>query len=265
MSGFLSVNNVRLAYTLSGQGTCVVLLHGWMCNQSFWSEQSELLVGHGYQCLTLDFRGHGRSEVPTAGYSIKQLVNDLREVLKSLAIDQVVLIGHSMGGMVAQQFSLEHGEQVMGLVLVTTIAADRDNRLISKRIAVDSCHMQFSAAFHRHFDSWFSSSTRDGVRDRAKAQMLLTPADPSLALVRSYGCFDQTDRLGDIHIPTLVIGTESDHSTPASQSRELAELIPKARFVLIEDCGHFPMLENPEKLNQELLCFVRETVHSRRD
>ncbi len=59
MSSFLSANNVRLAGTLSGQGTCVVLLNGWMCNQSFWSEQSKLLSGHGYQCLTLDFCGHG--------------------------------------------------------------------------------------------------------------------------------------------------------------------------------------------------------------
>jgi len=265
MSGFISVNDVRLAYTLSGQGTCVVLLHGWMCNQSFWSEQSELLVSHGYQCLTLDFRGHGRSEVPTAGYSIKQLVSDLREVLKSLAIDQVVLIGHSMGGMVAQQFSLEHGEQVIGLVLVTTIAADRDNRLISRRIEKDSRETSFSIAFHRHFESWFSSNTREGVRNRVKAQMLLTPADPSLALVRSYGCFDQTDRLGEIRFPTLVIGTAFDHSTPASQSRELAERISKAQLVLIEDCGHFPMVENPERLNQKLLSFVQETTRSRRD
>lgn len=264
MSSFVSVNDVKIAYTLAGQGPCVVFLHGWMCNQSFWREQSELLRRQGYQCLTLDFRGHGQSDVPLESYSVQQLVCDLREVLKSLGIEQMVLVGHSMGGMVAQQFCLEHGEHVVGLVLVTTIAADRDGRLISKRIERDSQHMPFLAAFDRHFDHWFSSSTPMTVRDWVKKEMCLTCESPSLALVRSYGCFDQTGRLQQIGIPTLVIGTESDDSTPASQCRELAELIPQSQFVFIEGCGHFPMVENPQRLLQQLLTFLQEIMPSKK-
>jgi len=82
--------------------------------------------------LALDFRGHGKSEVTIAGYSIEQLADDVLKILTAIGIDQVVLVGHSMGGMVAQQFCLNHGEQVMELVLVTTIAAGRENRLVSQ-------------------------------------------------------------------------------------------------------------------------------------
>lgn len=258
MSSSISVNDAMFAYSLSGQGVVVVFLHGWMCNQEFWRLQCDLLSGQGYRCLALDFRGHGKSEVTNAGYSIEQLADDVWEILKALHIDKVVLVGHSMGGMVAQQFCLDHGGQVMGLVLVTTIAADRENRMISKRIEKDSRQEQFPVAFDRHFDLWFSNRTPGDVRDWVKTQMKLTPAGPALALVRSYAGFDQTHRLREIRSPTLVIGTQSDHSTPASQSQELAQFILGSDLVLIDDCGHFPMLEKTEKISQELLAFLQK-------
>lgn len=186
MSNAISVNGVRYAYTLSGQGGVVVFLHGWMCNQEFWRLQRDFFSSQGCGCLALDFRGHGKSEVTNAGYSIEQLADDVWEILKALNIDQVVLVGHSMGGMVAQQFCLNHAEQVRGLVWVTTLAADRGNRLISKRIELDSRQEKFSVAFDRHFDLWFSNRTSGDVRAWVKTQMRLTPEAPALSLVRSY-------------------------------------------------------------------------------
>jgi len=264
MSNAISVNGVRYAYTLSGQGGVVVFLHGWMCNQEFWRLQCDLLSSQGYRCLALDFRGHGKSEVTNAGYSIEQLADDVWEILKALNIDQVVLVGHSMGGMVAQQFCQDHAEQVRGLVLVTTLAADRGNRLISKRIELDSRQEKFSVAFDRHFDLWFSNRTSGDVHAGVKTQMRLTPELPAQALVRSYAGCDPTDRLQKIRSPTLVIGTQSDHSTSASCSQELAQLIPGSDLVLIDDCGHFPMQEKPEEISQELLVVIYKNAIAKR-
>ena len=260
----IGVNGVQLAYTLCGQGAAVVFLHGWMCNRTFWRRQYQELASRNYRCLAIDFRGHGDSEAPPAGYSIQQLSGDVGATMASLGLERAVIVGHSMGGMVAQHFCLEQPEQTAALVLVATIASDPGDRLISKRIASDACPMGFPRAFDRHFDAWFAPGTPKSVRRWVKTQMRSTPEDLGRALVGAYSRFDLTRRLGEIQRPTLVIGTRSDDSAPPGQSRRLAELIPGAQLALIEDCGHFPMLEKPQQLSRKLLPFLKAQAGSAR-
>ena len=252
----IEANGLRLAYTLCGRGADVVFLHGWMCNRTFWRRQCRELAGRNFRCLAVDFRGHGDSETPAGGYSIEQLAGDVSAMMAALEVGPAVMVGHSMGGMVAQQFCLERPEQTAALVLVATIASDREDRLISKRIAATATRRGFAPAFDRHFDAWFAPGARESVRGWVKRQMRSTPDDLGLELVSAYSRFDLTGRLGEIRRPTLVIGTRSDDSAPPGQSRRLAELIPGARLALIEDCGHFPMLEKPESLSRALLPFL---------
>ena len=259
----VEVNGIQMAYTLRGQGADVVFLHGWMCNRTFWQRQCRELAGRNFRCLAVDFRGHGDSEAPAGGYSIEQLAGDLSAMMATLGIGPAVIVGHSMGGMVAQHFCLERPEQTAALVLVATIASDPEDRLISKRIASDARRAGFSSAFDRHFDAWFAPGAPHSVRAWVKRQMRSTPDDVGLELVSAYGRFDLTGRLEEIRRPTLVIGTRSDDSAPPGQSRRLAELIPGARLALIEDCGHFPMLEKPESLGRALLPFLETQAVSR--
>ena len=261
----VEANGVRLAYSLCGRGADVVFLHGWMCNRTFWQRQCRELAGRNFRCLAVDFRGHGDSETPAEGYSIEQLAGDLSAMMAALEIGPAVIVGHSMGGMVAQHFCLERPEQTAALVLVATIASDAEDRLISKRIAADARRMGFSGAFDRHFDAWFSPGASHAVRGWVKRQMRSTPDDLGLQLVGAYSRFDLTRRLGEIRRPTLAIGTRSDDSAPPGQSRRLAELIPGARMALIEDCGHFPMLEKPESLSGALLSFLETQAAPRED
>lgn len=261
----VEVNGVRLAYTLCGRGAGVVFLHGWMCNRTFWQRQCRELAGRNFRCLSVDFRGHGDSEAPTGGYSIEQLAADVSAMMANLGIGPAVIVGHSMGGMVAQHFCLERPEQTAALVLAATIASDPEDRLISKRIVSDTRRMGFSRAFDRHFDAWFAPGAPHALRGWVKRQMRSTPDDLGLQLVGTYGRFDLTRRLGEIQRPTLVIGTRSDDSAPPEQSRRLAELIPGARLALIEDCGHFPMLEKPESMSRALLPFLEAQAGSGED
>ena len=264
-SGRVEVNGVRLAYTLWGRGAGVVFLHGWMCNRSFWQRQCRELAGRNFRCLTIDFRGHGDSEAPAAGYSIQQLAADVSTMMAALEFGPAVIVGHSMGGMVAQHFCLERPEQTTAMVLVATIASDVEDRLISKRIASDATRMGFQRAFDRHFDAWFAPGAPESVRGWVKRQMRSTSDELGLQLVGDYSHFDLTGRLGEIRHPTLVIGTRSDDSAPPGQSRRLAELIPGARLALIEDCGHFPLLEKPQELSRSLLPFLETQGGARKD
>ena len=112
-------------------------------------------------------------------------------------------------------------------MLVATIASDREDRLISKRIASDGTRMGFSRAFDLHFDAWFAPGAPASVRGWIRRQMRSTPDELGLELVGAYSPLrPHRGRLGEIRRPTLVIGTRSDDSAPPGQSRRLAELIP---------------------------------------
>jgi pimeloyl-ACP methyl ester carboxylesterase len=261
MEGRINIDGINLAYTLSGRGPSVVLLHGWMCNRKFWKQQAEVL-SQTYQVLALDFRGHGDSDVAERGYTIEQLADDVRAVMEGLGINRAVMAGHSMGGMVAQQFCISHTGFSSGLILVTTIAADLEERLISKQIEKDSTRLGFRQAFLRYFEGWFGPSTDPKVIEWVRKEMLQTSENVGLSLVSSYRRFDLRAHLRDLHIPTLVIGTASDTSAVPVESKTLVALIPEAQLVMIDRAGHFPMLETPEMLNEALEKFLRCLRHT---
>ncbi len=251
MDHSIVVDGVKIAYTLSGEGKSIALLHGWMCNRTFWKEQIEFL-SKTHRVLAPDFRGHGGSGSPEVGYTMERLAEDVYNLLMELGLKKVVVVGHSMGGMVAQQLCVQHMECVSGLILVTTIAADVEDQLISKRIEAESGTMGFREAFMQYFDGWFGTETDRRVVDGVRKKMLQTPEHVGLSLVHSYRRFDLRVHLPTFRMPTLVVGAGADASAVPVESQMLADLIPGARLAMIERCGHFPMVEMPQALNQLL-------------
>lgn len=253
----VTIDRVEFGYDEVGEGPCIVFLHGWMCNRRFWDPLIAPLVRQR-RVVSLDFRGQGESSIPADGYTVEQLATDVRDVFTMLGIDEAVIVGHSMGGMVAQQFALDHPSRTAGLVLVTTVASALGDALISKRIdkAVTNGEASFRDAFDRHFGDWFAPTTSEEVIQWVKDHMLRTPETVALALVRAYGQFDQTNRLGEIQVPTLVVGATSDNSAVPAQAQQLADCIPGADLCVIGECGHFPMLERVEELAERFAQFL---------
>jgi pimeloyl-ACP methyl ester carboxylesterase len=257
MDDYVNVNGVKIAYTLAGRGQPLLFLHGWMCNRQFWKKQIEFFSKR-YRVLTMDFRGQGESDVPAGGYTPGRLADDVFAVMKNLGIDRTVVIGHSMGGMVAQVLCKNFPQNVSGLVLVTTIAADLQNRLISKRIEKDSVDLGFRKAFLKYFNGWFASQTDPVIGDWVREEMLKTPEKVGLELVRAYSRFDLRAHLPDFRMPCLVMGARDDTSAVPVEPQTLAKLIPGSRLIMIETCGHFPMLEKPEEFGNLLDEFLSD-------
>ncbi len=183
------------------------------------------------------------------------LARDVRELIEHLGISNCVLVGHSMGGMVAQMLAVEGVPSIAALVLVTTIASDASDQLISKRIARDAASGSFVEAFDKHFSLWFDENVGPAYMAHTRDEMLKTPDCLALALVKDYWNFDLTAELAQINVPTLVVGGHSDKSSPASQARQLAHHIPNAKLHIM-DCGHFPMIEQSEELTVVLADFL---------
>ena len=254
----IGIEDVRINYNLNGTGPPIVLLHGWLCNRTFWKEQLSILsVDH--QVLSLDLRGHGESDSPERGYDLETLAHDVHTVINTLGLRPTTMVGHSMGGIVAQHMAINYPEDIAGLILVTTTGAAAEDTLISKRIIAAANELGYESALLQHYIDWFHPTTNINLMKWVIGQMLLTPKHVARRLVAAFGNTDFRDHIKHIDTPTLVLGASSDVSTPESRSRELFHLIPKANLTVIEDAGHFVQLERPHQFNGAIRQFLSES------
>ncbi len=251
-----------MAYTEAGDGPAVVLVHGWACDRSFWRNQIEALSGV-CRVLAPDLRGHGASSVPEDDYSLARLAGDIHSVCHDLGAAPFVLVGHSMGGMVAQRYALDHPDDLAGLVLVATTAADPEKVLVSRQIASASPGEGFRSAFLRYSASWFTPDSEPDLVLWVEDRMLRTPEHVAMKLVDAYADMDVREELSALDVPTLVIGALGDASTPVDRSVELSQLIPGASLITVDEVGHFVQLERPEEVNEALMAFLAGLGHLR--
>jgi pimeloyl-ACP methyl ester carboxylesterase len=118
---FAEHNGVKLFYTDDGDGEVVLLLHGWCCDGQDWSWQAPALVEAGYRTIILDHRGHGRSSVPDQDYRPQTLAHDAAALLDGLGISTAIVMGHSMGTVVASVLAVQRPDLVSALVLVDPV------------------------------------------------------------------------------------------------------------------------------------------------
>jgi pimeloyl-ACP methyl ester carboxylesterase len=158
--------------------------------------------------------------------------------------------------MVAQRYALDHHDDLAGLVLVATAAADPEKALVSRRIASATPLEGFRSAFLRYSQSWFTPDSDPDLVLWVEDRMLRTPEHVALKLVDAYGEMDVREELLALDVPTLVIGARGDASTPVDRSVELSQLIPGASLVTGDGAGHFVQLERPDEVNEALMAFL---------
>ncbi len=258
-------------YTVTrGEGPTILFSHGVTITSRVWVKQFEMLPELGVRVVAFDHRGHGESGLGSSGHSVENLAMDMRTVIEGLDLRDVVLVGHSMGGVAAQAFALEHPEvlkqRVCGLVLLSTLAktsvsASRQLRCLAERVTGS---LDLRKVMNRQALGTVIARVGFGREPRASQvelnrQMLATcdaatARDATAALLG----LDLTAVLGRLDAPTLVIGGTNDVITPPAESRRLAELIPGARLELLPGAGHMIMLERTELFHGLLLGFARE-------
>jgi 3-oxoadipate enol-lactonase len=253
-------DGTKIAYSLTGQGNPIVLLHCWTGNHKFWSNQIEYL-SQDHMVFAPDYRGHGDSDVPDESFTVEKLAEDIYEVIKELNMSPAVIIGHSMGGMIAQYLCLEHSEDVSAMILIATLSSGMTTttrNIISAQIMRDTPRLGYKNAFSTHFDDWFKAMSDTTHLSWIKEQMLKTPEKVALDLVGGFLKFNLKEQLHRVNVPTLVISGESDISTTPAVCGEIADRIKDSKLVLIPGAGHFPLIENPQAVNQAIDEFVQK-------
>ncbi|SDK12857.1 Pimeloyl-ACP methyl ester carboxylesterase [Bradyrhizobium sp. Rc2d] len=241
---------------VSGEGTPLVFVHGFTTTAEFWREQVETFsVRH--QMIRINLPGHGRSPRPeNRAYTIEAFVEDVLRVYRELAIDSAVLVGLSMGGTVAQTFALTYPDRVRALVLVGAtphgLGADVNVDNVLKAIE----DLGVVAASQKVIERSFGSDANPALVDFAKNEVAQTPAFVARQAIASLNASDSRARLGEIHVPTMVVVGDEDIITPPSESQILAAGIPNSQLYCIPRAGHFPMLERPDTFSRLLGDFL---------
>lgn len=271
-----TVNGARLYYELLGDegNPALVLLHGGPgvgdCRdqvRDYGALQDE------YRLLFYDARGSGRSD-DKPPYTHDQWVADVDELTRQVGIDRFALLGHSYGGIVAQEYALRSQDRLTHLVLVDTAPSTVENE--------ESIRRALSAGLPGIEEGWLRKLFEGRVDSNEEMhemwELLLPlyfegPFDPSLpkemadqtyfhyethnfAFSVNNPSYDIRPRLGEIKIPTLVVCGSKDWITPLSTSKEIAAGIPNSVLEVFEQSGHFPMVEEPERFLSVLRTFL---------
>ncbi|HLQ61290.1 MAG TPA: alpha/beta fold hydrolase [Candidatus Acidoferrales bacterium] len=239
-----------------GRGEPLVLVHGLADDHRGWRRAlPELALRH--RVLLYDLRGHGETTLGQADGTLRQLGEDLRELLDALKIETAAVAGFSLGGTVAMRFALDHPERVRRLLLVATssrvgrAAADWYRERIAlaeqQRLAPaleEDTRQQFEAAPQHFAGHWLmrSQSTADprGYANacRAMAALLEQPLDPELPRLKA---------------PTLIVAAELDRQCPVRAAEIIQAGVLHARLEVIPACGHQIPVEQPERLSELML------------
>jgi len=258
----LTVNGVSLAVEVHGKGPAVLFVHGYPLDRTLWTAQLSAL--DGYRVIAPDLRGLGLSDAPDLGYSMPTYADDLAALLEALQVDEVVLVGLSMGGYVAFEFLRRHRERVRALVLLDTRAdADAPDARRARDQQLSMARELGAAAIAEQMLPRLlapgAAQRIPQVVERVRGMMLAAPvAGIAGAIAAMRDRSDAAALLATLDdLPTMVVVGEEDAITPVDLARAMASTIPGARLEVIAGAGHLPPLETPAAVNAVLLDFLK--------
>lgn len=270
-SGFAEVNGTRLYYEVAGEGYPLVLMHGGIMDNTMWDDQFETFAQH-YRVIRFDLRGFGQSDLPVGAkpYSTR---GDLRALLAFLGIEKANVLGISMAGSIAIDFTLDYPAMVNALILVAPGVNGYDNDSVQSE-EEKAMFQEIEAAFESddlehaielETRAWVDGPNRTPeqvdpvVRKRAynmnlqnnrRAAGIEWPATQKLT-PPAFG------RLAEIRVPTLLIIGDGDVREQVTLVDMLETDIPGARKAVMHGVAHLPNMERPAEFNQLVLEFLK--------
>ncbi|MCE4226987.1 alpha/beta hydrolase [Methylobacterium sp. C25] len=255
-----------------GSGRPVVLIHGWPLDADMWEFQQLALTEAGLRTVAYDRRGFGRSDQTWGGYDYDTLADDLKSVLDALDLQDVALVGFSMGGgEIARYMSRHGGARVTRTVLVSAVtpymlkAADNpkgvDASVFDGMIAgLKNDRPNFMATFSKTFFGvgMLSSPVSSELIQWTGNLAMLASSKATIASVTAFGETDFRADMSAFHVPTLVIHGDADQTVPIDVSgKATAASIPDAELVIYGGAPHAVPFTHAERLNRDLITFLK--------
>jgi pimeloyl-ACP methyl ester carboxylesterase len=263
--------DIELHYCDYGQGDPIVLIHGWPLAAASWEYQLAELPLHGKRVVAYDRRGFGQSSKPWDGYDYDTFASDLNAILTELDLQNVTLVGFSMGGgEVARYLSRYNGARVARAIFVSAVTpyllktGDNPDG-VDKSVFDDIIENlgkdrpDFLASFGKKFYGvgLMSHPVSQATLDWSQNMALLASPRATTACVKAWSETDFRADLATIKVPTLFIHGSSDETVPLANSAEQAvKHVPNAKLVVYDGEPHGLNVTAKDRLNRDILTFV---------
>lgn len=238
----------------------LLFLHGLGGGHHAWDRQLPYFSACGFPSHAWDQPGYGHSE-SVEPYDLEQVALSLQRLVEALGGEPVVLVGHSMGGLVAQEFYARFPDMVKALVLAFTSAAFvGDSNFARDFIAARLGPLDEGKSMADIAASVLPTmrGAKSDAGGLALAQMIMSGIAPETyrKAVHLLTTFDRREQLPRIAVPALLIAGSDDKTAPAASMKRMAEKIPGADYVLLQGCGHLGPLDQPDEFNSALEGFL---------
>ena len=285
-SGTVKVNGIDLYYEVHGSGEPVLLIEGLGYSSWMWYKQIPAL-SRKYQVVLFDNRGAGNTDKPNSEYTIEIMADDAAGLLRTLGTGPVHVLGISLGGFIAQELALRHPDLVRSLVLVSTNSG-RGSRIIKNSPHLNGL-LKLWGILPGSFEMTGKASAPLGIEYGLKKEdkiryglsLAFTPdyykshpeeierivrwrmesPQPGYAWARQFTAgtkFDSSGRAQAISAPALVLNGSQDRIVTPESARELAGMIPGARYEEIEGTGHLLFIEKADEFNETVMGFLED-------
>jgi non-heme chloroperoxidase len=255
-----------------GMGRPVVFSHGWPLNADAWDDQLFFMASNGFRAVAHDRRGHGRSGQPWDGNDMDHYADDLADLIESLDLHDVVLVGHSTGGGEVTRYIGRHGtSRVSKAVLVGAIpplmlktSANPGGTPIDAFDAIRAGLTADRSQFYKDLSAPFyganrsASAVSQGVRDAFWLWSMQVGFKAAYDCVKAFSETDLTEDLQQIDVPTLIIQGDDDQIVPLDDSGRLSvKIVPDATLKVYPGAPHGLFQTHKDEFNADLLTFVK--------
>lgn len=285
--GRAALENTELYYREIGQGEPVIVLHGGPDFDHTYLLPDLDRLSDSCRLIYYDQRGRGKSarDVRPQDVSLRSDIEDLESVRQHFRLESITVLGHSWGGVLAMEYTLRHPNRVSRLILMNTTPASHDDFVLLRQDRRERAAADMEELKARSSDALYQEGDPDTVAEYYRVHFRSTLRQPEhlerviSTLRRSFTKesiskaraiedhlvketwlsrdYDLLPKIKLLCVPTLIL--HGDHDLiPVECAAHIAQAIPGARFVLLNDCGHFSYLEHPEAVRKEVVGFFDE-------
>ena len=266
--GFADINRASIYYEMKGEGIPIILMHGFACDIRNWDNQFEIF-SKDYKVIRYDLRGFGKSSLPDTLTPYSH-VKDLIALLDFLQLDSVIIVGHSMGGLAAFEFTYSFPGRVYALVFAEGAASLQgfNNQPGSREVG-------------QMFEKVFNIGRTEGVEKGKEALMQIGVFKSTVDNPKSEKIFKQMvmdysgwhlrnknpmqsykqiefEAISNLQVPVLLINGELSQDHYHQTMQEMHNYLPNSKLIVLKNSGHMLNLENPDQFNHEVLTFLIE-------
>lgn len=259
-------DGVRLFHRDWGQGRPMVFVHSWAMSSDMWAYQVAHLSEQGFRCIAYDRRGHGRSEPTSRGFDIDTLADDLATVIDQLGLEDVTLVGHSMGCGEIVRYLARHGSRRVAKVVLLApatpcVLAKEDNPFGAPMTYFE----ELREAWRTDFPKWIDDNKAPFVTSETSPQMVEwlvdqlreTPVPVAIAANKAMVNADLRADLGEIDRPTLILHGDKDASAPLDLTgRITAQGVRGSVLKVYDGAPHGLFVTHMEEVNRDILAFA---------